>query len=241
MASPIRVTADLSEGLNAILRLIPDGARAVGERLMEEWDDRRDSRRMRNIAAAAVLAVPEMNADATAPDDDWLSEWFDLASKRSHQDWQHAIAKMLSNESNAPGSVPLRYFTDMARLDKDVLDLFRAYCGYYVSDLGDIVKTERTFTYTLIAGANLVFHHDRPTVFHIHQRSNALYQSVDVSGRRILIKNGKYELPMGNIRLTDFGRFIYSLLDHPPPQAPDQMESLREMWKEHLYEGDLAE
>ena len=91
-ALPIKASEDLWNGLNAIMRLIPDTARDVGARLMEEHGVWQGTRRMRNIAAATALAVPEMNADATAPDDDWLSEWFDLAGKRSHQDWQDALA-----------------------------------------------------------------------------------------------------------------------------------------------------
>lgn len=241
MASPIRITADLSDSLNNILNLAPDGMRAFGERLMEERDDWRDSRRMRNIAAAAVLAVPEMNADATAPDDDWLSEWFDLASKRSHQDWQHALAKMLAIESNAPGSAPLRYFTDMARLDNRVIAEFKQYCGYIIDDRVDIVKNNANEP-RLIVEANLVrYTAPMHLTLSIAKRENILAQYFRAAGETIRVKNDNYKLPTGNIQVTNFGRFVYSLLDPKPPPAPDLVASLREMWREHLYDGNVAE
>lgn len=241
MESPIKIHADLTEGINAFLRLIPDGMRAVGERLTEEYDYRRDSRRMRNITTAAALAVPDMDKDATAPDDDWLTEWFDLASKRSHPDWQKAMAKMLAYESNAPNSVPLRYFSDMARLDKDVMDEFMAYCGYYVEAIGDIVK-ETKLSPIFIAEANLVTYLGTATVIFItHPRGNRPYLCFQVAGEIIRIKNSKYEVQTGQIKLTNFGRFVYSLLDPKPPPAPGLADSLRALWKDHLYEGNPAE
>ena len=239
MESPIRVQADLTEGITAFLRLVPDGMRAVGERLTEEYDYRRDSRRMRNITTAAALAVPDMGKDATAPDDDWLTEWFDLASKRSHPDWQKAMAKMLTYESNAPNSVPLRYFTDMARLDKDVIDEFKKYCGYYVDEIDNIVKNDGAIP-RFIAEANLVTRTSLGVDLHLRQSGNEPLP-VRAAGEIIRIKNGEYRLPVGTIRLTNFGQFVYSLLDPKPPPAPGLADSLRALWKDHLYEGNPAE
>ena len=241
MESPIRVQADLTEGITAFLRLVPDGMRAVGERLTEEYDYRRDSRRMRNITTAAALAVPDMDKDATAPDDDWLTEWFDLASKRSHPDWQKAMAKMLTYESNAPNSVPLRYFTDMARLDKDVMDEFREFCGYYVGDLEAIVRRDDAKA-NFIIEANLVSYIlFQDWHIEIHKAENVRFLHLAVADEIIRIKNGGFKLPIGNVHLTNFGRFVYSLLDPKPPPAPGLADSLRALWKDHLYEGNPAE
>ena len=241
MESPIKIHADLTEGINAFLLLFPDGMRAVGERLAEEYDYRRDSRRMRNIATAAALAVPDMDKGATAPDDDWLTEWFDLASKRNYPDWQKAIAKMLAYESNVPGTVPLRYFVDMARLDKDVMEEFMEYCEYYVGAMDDIVRNDK-FMPILITEANLVTHtgaaHMDLQIF-THENASAL--EVTIAGESILIRNDTYTLPIGRIQLTNFGRFVYSLLDPKPPPAPGLADSLRALWENHLYEGNPAE
>ena len=236
MESPVRVQADLSEGVNAWLCAPIDAAKAIGTRLMEEWDYRRDSRRMRNIMESASLALPEIEDVSTAPDDDWMTEWFDLASKRSYQEWRHAMAKMLANEANEPGSVPLRYFVDMARLDKRVVEEFKAYCAWYVHPFHQIVKRDRKIP-TYICEANLVINSKGGYMQSIQRMyGDAPCIPITINGWSILIKNGDYDLPIGNFSMTNFGEFVYDLLDPKPPLAPDLLQSLRELWKSHLYE-----
>ena len=218
MQSPIRVTADLSEGLNALLLLIPNGVKAIGERLTEEYDYRRDTRRMRNIANAAALAIPEIKETATAPDDDWMTEWFDLASKRSYQEWQHAMGKMLANETNEPGSVPLRYFVDMARLDKEVIEEFRHYCGWYVPEYR-IIARKSTNVPRHIVQANLVEHSPIFYSIHIHKLTNQEKHTIEATGEIISLRNEEQDIPVGNHKITEFGRFLYTLLDPKPPLA----------------------
>lgn len=234
------VKADLSESINNWLNLFPDGARAVGVRLMEEYDYRRDQRRMHNIVNAANLALPDIGENATAPDDDWMTEWFDLASKRSYADWQKAMGKMLASEVNEPGSVPLRYFVDMARLDKQVMDEFAEYCGWYVSDLAQIVR-KGTRIPRYIGEANLIEHSAVGRSFHILKRPIAeKFLTTDINGEITRIRNEDCDLPIGNYWLTNFGKFVYGLLDPKPPLSPELAPSLRELWKAYLYEGDTT-
>ena len=234
MESPVRVQADLSEGVNAWLCAPIDAARAIGTRLMEEWDYRRDSRRMRNIMESASLALPEIEDGSTAPDDDWMTEWFDLASKRSYQEWRHAMAKMLANEANEPGSVPLRYFVDMARLDKRVVEEFKAYCAWYVPPFHQIVKQDRKIPIYICEAnlvTNLMMGYNQPISMH----GDLPCIPVIIDRQCVYIKNADYDLPMGNFRLTNFGEFVYNLLDPKPPLAPDLLQSLFDIWKDHLY------
>ena len=240
MESPIRVQADLSKGLNAWLTLLPEGMRAVGNRLTEEYDHWRDSRRMRNIVTAVEIAVPDMDQDATSPDDDWLTEWFDLASKRSTPDWQKAMAKMLASESNAPGTVPLRYFVDMARLDKAVIDEFGKVCGYYLPSIKDICQDDPNPS-DILLDANLVRTRSFGFVIPIRKKEQYKRLYVPCPGEDIYIQNGDYNLPAGNSKLTNFGSFVYSLLDPKPPPAPGLADSVRALWKDYLYEEDAAE
>ena len=234
MESPVRVQADLSEGVNAWLCAPIDAARAIGTRLMEEWDYRRDSRRMRNIMESASLALPEIEDVSTAPDDDWMTEWFDLASKRSYQEWRHAMAKMLANEANEPGSVPLRYFVDMARLDKRVVEEFKEYCAWYVHPFHQIVKQDRKIPIYICEAnlvTNLMMGYNQPISMH----GDLPCIPVIIDRQCVYIKNADYDLPMGNFRLTNFGEFVYNLLDPKPPLAPDLLQSLFDIWKDHLY------
>ena len=234
MESPVRVQADLSEGVNAWLCAPIDAARAIGTRLMEEWDYRRESRRMRNILESANLALPEIGDGSTAPDDDWMTEWFDLASKRSYQEWRHAMAKMLANEANEPGSVPLRYFVDMARLDKRVVDEFKAYCAWYVRPFHQIVKQDLKIP-SYICEANLVTNFMIGYEQRISMHGDLPCIPVIIDRQCVYIKNADYSLPMGNFRLTNFGEFVYNLLDPKPPLAPDLLQSLFDIWQDHLY------
>lgn len=229
------IKADLSESLNNWLNLLPDGARAIGERFMEERDYRRDQRRMHNIVNAAYLALPDIDENATAPDDDWMTEWFDLAGKRSRADWQKAMGKMLASEANEPGAVPLRYFVDMARLDKQVLDEFREYCGWYVPELGEVVRTGQGVP-RYVCEANLIRHSlfgsskplDKPTTGS---------RITNINGELIRLRDEAYNLPIGDYSLTNFGKFVYGLLDPKPPLSPELATSLRELWKDLLYES----
>ena len=234
MPSPIKVTADLSEGLNALLLLIPNGVKAIGERLTEEYDYRRDTRRMRNIANAAALAIPEIKETATSPDDDWMTEWFDLASKRSYPEWQHVLGKMLASEANAPGSVPMRYFVDMARLDKEVMAEFEKYCGWYVPGLKQIVK-EGNIVPNYVREANLIDHSINNYTITIDNVRWFKGISFTVNGQNIVLRNERHILPIGNYSLTNFGKLIYTLLDPKPPLDPDLAQSLRELWENHLH------
>ncbi len=234
----IPVKADLSESLNNVVSLLPDALRAVGGRLTEEYDYRRDQRRMHNIVNAAELALPDFGKNPTAPDDDWMTEWFDLASKRSYADWQKAMGKMLASEVNEPGSVPLRYFVDMARLDKQVLDEFAEYCGWYVPGLGEIVRSGQGVP-RYIDEANLIEHVlfgrskplDKPTTG---------WRFADINGEIILLRNEAYNLPIGDYCLTNFGKFVYGLLDPKPPLSPELAPGLRELWKDYLYKDDTT-
>ena len=235
MVFPIK--ADLSESLNNVVSMLPDALRAVGARLTEEYDYRRDQRRMRNIVNAADLALPDINEDATAPDDDWMTEWFDLASKRSYADWQKAMGKMLASEANEPGSVPLRYFVDMARLDKQVLDEFKEYCAWYVHGLGEIVR-EGTRVPHYIAEANLIEYGIAIRTRRMQKAPIAAeFLTTNINGEIIRMRNEDYDLPMGNYWLTNFGKFVYGLLDPKPPLSPELAPSLRELWKDLLYES----
>lgn len=236
MVSPFKIQADLTESLNNWISLLPDGARAVGMRLTEEYDYRRDRRRMRNILAAVEQAVPRMEADAAAPDDDWLSEWFELASKRNYPDWQHLLGKMMAHESNEPNSVPLRYFADMTRLDKEVMAEFQEYCGWYVSWLKHIVKNSTAVPRYLVEANLVAFTGAGQWTIDIKEpQEGAEYLIIPVNGEEINIKNFTRRLHVGNYWMTEFGQFIYHLLDPKPPSKPDLADSLRVMWKNHLH------
>ena len=234
------VKADLSESLNKVVSLLPDALRAVGGRLTEEYDYRRDRRRMHNIVNAAELALPDIGENPTAPDDDWMTEWFDLASKRSYADWQKAMGKMLASEVNEPGSVPLRYFVDMARLDKQVLDEFAEYCGWYVSGLDQIVR-EGTRIPRYIGEANLIEHGGLGRNLHILESPTSTeFLITNINGEIIRIRNEDCDLPIGNYWITNFGKFVYGLLDPKPPLSPVLAPGLRELWKDYLYKDDAA-
>lgn len=234
------VKADLSESLNNVVNLLPDALRAVGERLTEEYDYRRDQRRMHNIVDAANLALPDIGENPTAPDDDWMTEWFDLASKRSYADWQKAMGKMLASEVNEPGAVPLRYFVDMARLDKQVLDEFAEYCGWYVTSLREIVR-KGTRIPRYIGEANLIEHGALGRSVLISEAPiTAKFLVTSINGEIIRTRNAECDLPIGNYWLTNFGKFVYELLDPKPPLSPELAPSLRELWKDYLYEGDTT-
>ena len=240
MESPVRIQVDLSESFNNWLNSPIDALRAIGERGMEEWDYRRDQRRMRNIENAANAALPDIGENPTVPDDDFLNEWFDLASKRSYADWQKALGKMLASEINEPGSVPLRYFVDMARLDKQVLDEFRAYCAWYVPGPNEVILNSLVIP-RYVAGANLLEHSTFGNLRPLPVVPMGPYVRVTLpNGEIIRLRNENADIPMGNNRLTEFGKFIYGLLDPKPPPSPELAQSLRELWKAHLYEGDVA-
>ena len=234
----IPVKADLSESLNNVVNLLPDALRAVGGRLTEEYDYRRDQRRMGNIVDAAELALPDIGEDPTAPDDDWMTEWFDLASKHSYADWQKAMGKMLASEVNEPGSVPLRYFVDMARLDKQVLDEFAEYCGWYVPGLREIVREGRIVP-RYICDANLIEHEAFGRTLTIGE-ATTVWRFANINGEIIRLRNEAFDLPIGSYCLTNFGKFVYGLLDPKPPLSPELAPSLRELWKDYLYKDDAT-
>ena len=241
MESPVRVEADLTEGVNSWLTLLPEGIRAIGNRVMEGYDHWRSQRRAKNVMETFSKAVPDIEeATAVAPEPDFLDEWVDLVSKRSDPGVQQLLAKAMAQEANNPGSVPLRHIVDMARLDKQVLDEFAEYCGWYIADLNQIVR-KGTRIPRYMGEANLIEHSPLERSLHIPESPTSTgFLITNINGEIIRTRNEDCDLPLGNYWLTNFGKFVYGLLDPKPPLSPELVPGLRELWKDYLYEGDAA-
>lgn len=242
MESPVRVEADITEGVNSWLTLLPEGIRAIGNRVMEGYDHWRSQRRAKNVMDTFSQAIPDIDeTTAVVPEPDFLDEWVDLVSKRSDPGVQQLLAKAMAQEANTPGSVPLRHIVDMARLDKQVLDEFAEYCGWYVPGPNQVIL-DRPNIPRYVLGANLI---EQSTFGHLQpiptvDRRSPYVRVTLTNGEIIFLRNEKANIPMGNNRLTEFGEFIYGLLDDKPDQSPGLASHLRELWKDYLYEGDTT-
>ena len=139
---------------------------------------------------------------------------------------------MLVQESNTPGYVPLRFVVDTARLDKEVLDEFKALGRWFIPSLQSIVSDDTRF-YPLCSSAGLV-----DFIPGVYQRfPGATHQYRILMGDDILVLTHQpenFNLPCGSYAITPYGLFIYDLLDPKPSLDPDIVKVCRRLWNECL-------
>ena len=213
-------------------------AKGLVDRVLEEYDYRRDARRAQNNLESLNKGLPHLRSNCHIPDDDWLKEWLDLSGKHSTHEWQMAMGKMVSTECNTPGSVPRRYFIRIAGVDSDVLEEFRRLVSWYVPDVEDVVLPVHMDS-SLIP--NLT--HDAGLMMEGQRRRTADWAQgrwIGVPGSvGLFILQGKVThagggVNVGLFHLTDFGRFVHSLLDPKPAPDPGLWDFLCSLWEDAI-------
>lgn len=225
-----RSTGNFIDGLTNWLTLVPHGVRTVGS-LIRDW---RDDRRSRNALAVLEGATPLLNGDAQAPDDDWVDEFLDLAGKRSKADFQKMLSRLFALECNTPDSVPLRYINFMAALDRDVLEEFAYYLGWYDPSWRRVIKGGSDVPNPIpqyVVQANLITYH--PLGYQGTLRNDQGASSAFSDGDqhyRFSFPPGA-DVPLGHYSLTGFGKMVLELLDHRPVLRKEALTERVELWK----------
>ena len=230
MESPIRleVKADLTRSVESWATLVPDGLRAIGTRMVELFDYKRDSRRAENAIAVVEKAIPLMNEDAEAPDEDWLDEFLDLASKRSLADLQKMLANVLARESSTPGTIPQRYIQFMAAIDMEVVDEFIDFCQWVVPSIKQVVVNDDIFIPDALIEARLV---EVFAVGHSISANRDVRHPIIVGGVTHWFNFPRgTNAPLGKYSLTSFGKLVFDLLDPKPTRSPEADEFLLTLW-----------
>lgn len=233
----------------ATVRGADDAIRFVMSEVWGAMKGNPDSRRARNTVAAVVMSSPDLREDARTPDEDWVSEWINLASKRSREEWTAALSKMLTMECNKPGSVPLRYFTRMHSLDDVVLREFSHLCGWranvVTNEVNLIVPDSITPVHTTEVGLVEMVSGGSSWTRKLHRNPlkpgqvlpDALLDvyRVQTGEQPILLKYEEgVSLHLGPCRLTTFGELVLSLLDPPPALNPGLVKHLLDYWRKSL-------
>lgn len=239
----VEVKADLTEGVTALaqsggrfvdafanlVNQLPTGVRAVAD-IVRDWRGRRSS----NALAVLEGATPLLNEDAQAPDDDWVDELLDLAGKRSKQDFQRMLSRLFALECNTIDSVPLRYINFMAALDKDVLEEFAYYLGWYDLSWGRIIKGDPAASVPIpqyVVQANLIIHHAMGYQITLSNDQPIAYVISHGDQHYRFSFPPRADVPLGCYQLTSFGEMVLELLDPRPPSRSEALTDKAKLWE----------
>lgn len=94
--------------------------RAINRLVMEE------SRKQKNIESVIGKALPDIdkNANPSLLEDDWLTNFFEKSRNVSDDEMQNAWARILSGETNSPGTYSKRTVNILAELSKLDAEIF---------------------------------------------------------------------------------------------------------------------
>ena len=100
--------------------------RALGRFVVEE------AKKQDNIEKITEKAIPQLEDSARPKDieDDWIANFFDKCRIISDDEMQSLWAKILSGESNSPGSYSKRTVNLLGSLDKSDAKLFTSLCVF---------------------------------------------------------------------------------------------------------------
>lgn len=92
---------------------------------------RRELRRQRNVDSITLKAIDNLppEADAIAPDEDWIFDFFDRAQDISNDQMQELWARLLAGEFSQPGSFSTRTLSILKDMDQDDSELFAKLCS----------------------------------------------------------------------------------------------------------------
>jgi len=102
-----------------------------GTRIVKEQINRESV--ARKMIEDLQLNPPETTPD-TPIDDDWLNIFWDLAGKKSTQDVQRLLGKLLRNEVCSPGSVSPHALQLLSVLTSPIADAFQRLCSLSFDD-----------------------------------------------------------------------------------------------------------
>lgn len=85
-----------------------------------------DARKAKNMTDIIIRALPllEDNANPKDLDDDWIMDYFDMASKIQSEDMKNIWARILAEETNCPNNISKRLLHNMFLMSRNDADNF---------------------------------------------------------------------------------------------------------------------
>lgn len=102
------------------------------ERMAIISDYKKVIKHYKNTTNIIERALVDLGTDAKVEDlkDDWIETFFEYAEKVSDDDIQLVWSKLLSRESNVPGTIPKSLLSTLYNLDHDLAQTFNELCGF---------------------------------------------------------------------------------------------------------------
>lgn len=194
------------------------------------------SRRFRNAFEIFSRSAPHLNDTAQEPDDDWLDEFFEIASRRSNADLRQLLMHVFAREANVPGTIPLRYIQFMKALDKEVLEAFIDFCQWVYPLLVQSFVPDDIVIPDLLVESQLV------TIYATGHKIHAdrdIRHPVTVEGVTHWFRFPRgIDAPIGKYGLTSFGKMVYELLDPQPDWSLDAGYHVLSLWDLYKEESE---
>ena len=181
------------------------------------------SKEQQNIESIAAKALPNVlpDSDPSMVDDDWIAEFFARSRRVSSEEMQDLWGRILSGESNKPGSVSKRTLDFVALMDKADAELFSRLCNLSANSIGEpivfdtkdeILKSENLKYSDLAHLESIGLIQLAGGMTSYIRQSQANRHFMDISGRLLCVdiekKKGTEtsDLTFGKIMLTRTGR-----------------------------------
>ena len=190
-----------------------------------------ETKRQLNMESVLAKALPEVDSNARTEDveDDWITNFFEKCRSVSDNQMQLLWSRILSGESNAPGSFSRKTVNLMGDMDKASAELFRTLCSFgwtiestfapLIYDFRDKIYTNQGLTLFLLGQLDSIglIQINPATGFNLSNQpkvSTATYH-----GRSVLLtfpKEKANELDVGSLILTPSGRQLSQIVKPSP-------------------------
>ncbi|MEM5474671.1 DUF2806 domain-containing protein [Hoeflea sp. AS60] len=207
-----------------------------------------EAKKQENMEAILDLAVPQITNEAKPDnmDDDWLVNFFDKGKTISNEEAQKVWAKIISSETNSPGSFSKRTVNTLHSLDKIDIIKFENLCRFtwrtpdlfpIIFNIDDDVYKNNDLTFINIMDLEELglVHYDPVNNYQLRNRKghSQLYYFERIIGLYFGDDDNK-SLDIGNLILTQTGRELAKLTN--VDRVDGYYEYVAQKWKKWIEE-----